>query len=121
VAHSDLSVSAFVANVLSAAKPPRKASKKKKAAPIVDEAFVDEYVRKLEAALGDEGKFGEAFSELVADERVGQPEAVAIATKFVGRTAKGTSRPKALDRIRDRNTKLVNFKRQTSTSGRSAA
>jgi hypothetical protein len=117
-AHSDLSVSAFVANVLSAAKPKAKGGK---GAPSVDEALVEQYVARLEGALGNEAEFDTAFAELNADSLVGQAEAVAIATKFVGRTAKSTLRPKALDRIRERQNKLMKFKRQSSTSGRSAA
>jgi hypothetical protein len=40
-------------------------------------------------------------AQLQADERVGQVEAVAIASQFYGQTRKGTTRPKALERVRE--------------------
>ena len=94
--------------------------KAKKSAP-VDERLIDDYVKRLEAALGDDARFEPLLKELQADGRVAQGEAVAIASRFYGRTPRGTSRPKALERVRQRHAKLMEFKRQPSTGGRSAA
>lgn len=90
-------------------------------AALMDTSLVDDYVKRLEGALGDDRKFRALIDELNADRRVDQPEAVAIATRFYGQTSAGTSRSKALGRIRERHVKLMKFKRQPSTAGRSAA
>ena len=124
--NADVPIPVFVANVVSAPAPKAKGESKgkrksKKGAVPVDDHLVDDYVKRLEAALGDDAKFGPLLQELQADERVAQAEAVAIASRFYGRTAKSTSRPKALERVRERQVKLMKFKRQPSTSGRPAA
>src|SRR5262245_6681909 len=93
---------------------------KKDAAPVNDR-LIDDYAKRLVAALGDDAQFIPLFEELYADERVAQAEAVAIASRFYGRTPKSTTRPKALERVRGRHVKLMKFKRQSSTSARSAA
>ena len=124
-AHSDSLVSAFVAKAVSVAKPAvsqsKQKSKSKKVATDMDDRLVGDYVKRLESALGDDAKFESLLSELSADARIQQAEAVAIASQFYGRTAKSTSRPKALERIRERQDKLMKFKRQPSTAGRPAA
>jgi hypothetical protein len=122
--NGDVPIQIFVANVISPPAPKPKAASKakgKKGAAPVDGHLVDDYVKRLEAALGDDAKFEPLLQELQADERVGQVEAVAIASQFYGQTRKGTTRPKALDRVRERQVKLMEFKRQPSTSGRPAA
>jgi len=123
--HADMPISAFVANMLSrserAVPPSKSKGKGKKAAIPMNDRLVDDYVKRLEVALGDDAKFEPLFEELRADERVGQAEAVAIASRFYGQTPKSTSRPKALTRIRDRHEKLMTFKRHPSTAGRPAA
>jgi hypothetical protein len=122
---ADVPIRAFVAGVLAASAPKLKAAAKaksnKKGAALVDNHLVDDYVKRLEAALGDDAKFEPLLQELQSDERVAQAEAVEIASRFYGRTAKSTSRPKALERVRERHAKLMKFKRQPSTAGRSAA
>jgi hypothetical protein len=124
--NADVPIPLFVANAASALAPKvkdeskRKGNSKKGAAP-VDDHLVDDYVKRLEAALGDDAKFEPLLEELKADHRVAQAEVVVIASRFYGRTAKSTSRPKALERIRERHVKLMKFKRQPSTSGRPAA
>lgn len=127
---ADLPVSALVPNAVHSSKPKRKGkdnkcksskTKGKEGVAPVDDRLVDDYVGRLQAALGDDSKFEPLLEELRADERVAQPEAVAIASRFYGRTAKGTSRLKALERVRERQVKLMKFKRQSSTAGRSAA
>lgn len=86
----------------------------------VDKTLIDHYVARLEAALGGE-KFESLFEELRADARIGQGEAVGIATAFFGRTPPSTSRSKALARVWERHRKLMEFKKHPSTAGRSAA
>jgi hypothetical protein len=121
--NGDVPIPVFVANVTSPPAPkPRGASKpksKKGAAP-VDDHLVDDYVKRLEAALGDDAKFEPLLQELQADERVRQGGR-RLASQFYGQTRKGTTRPKALDRVRERRVKVTEFKRQPSTSGRPAA
>lgn len=123
--HADIPISVFVATVVSASNESRRAqrpkSKSKKGAIPMDNRLVDDYVRRLEAALGDDARFESLLAELSADARVQQAEAVAIASQFHKRTSKDTSRPKALERIRERQDKLMKFKRQPSTAGRPAA
>jgi len=125
--NADAPITAFAeATVVPVSAPKAKGaskgkSKGKKGAAPVDDRLVDDYVKRLEAALGDDGKFEPLLQELQADERVGQAEAVAIASQFYGQTRKSTTRPKALDRVRERQIKLMKFKQQPSTSGRSAA
>ena len=87
----------------------------------MNDSLVDDYVRRLEIALGDERRFRPVLEELLADERIAQPEAAAIASRFYGRVPKGTSRAKAIERVRERQEKLMEFKKRPSTAGRSAA
>jgi len=101
------------------------ASKKqtKRGATQMDQSVVDGYVKKLEAALGDDVPFKALFGEIEADKRVTKAEAVEIATRFVGPTPQSMSRPKALQRVLNRHQKLVDFKRASASirGGRSAA
>jgi hypothetical protein len=96
------------------------ANQKSGAGPM-NEALINDYFKRLEAALGDDDAFMPLLEELRRDARVGQPEAVEIATRFFGHTPSKTTRPKALSRIRERHDKLMSFKRNPSTAGRSAA
>jgi hypothetical protein len=119
--HADVPISVFVASarqhVASASKP-----KGKRAAAVpMNQRLVDDYVDRLETVLGDDRSFGSLLDELQTDQRIAQPEAVAIASRFYGRTPSSTSRSKALERIRERHEKLMQFKRQPSTAGRPAA
>jgi hypothetical protein len=120
--YADVPISAFVASarqhVASASKPKRKG---RKAAERMDQRLTDDYVERLESALGDDRRFGLLVDELETDSRIAQPEAAAIASRFYGRTSNGITRSKALERIRERHEKLMQFKRQPSTAGRPAA
>jgi hypothetical protein len=123
--HSDSLISVFVAMAIAVSKPavsPSKPkSKSKKVATSMDDRLVSDYLKRLEAALGDDAKFESLLTELSGDSRVQQAEAVAIASQFYKQTAKDTSRLKALERIRERQDRLMKFKRQPSTAGRPAA
>ena len=119
-ASADTSIALLVAavreEVASASQP-----LKQKDAGAMNDSLVDDYVRRLEIALGDERRFRPVLEELLADERIAQPEAAAIASRFYGRVPKGTSRAKAIERVRERQEKLMEFKKRPSTAGRSAA
>ncbi len=98
-------------------KQPRKRER-----AVIDVELVNDYLRRLEAALGDEAKFRPVFTKLGNDAAVGQPEAVELASLFVARTAASTSRAKALERIEKRHANLAMFKlKQRAMQGRSAA
>lgn len=117
---SDVPVPIFVLavrrQIVSASRPTGK-----KGARPMNETIVDDYVRRLEAALGNEREFQPLLDELRANEFVSQAEAVAIASRFYGQTSSGTTRARALARIKERHDKMMDFKRQPSTAGRSAA
>ena len=95
---------------------------KRGAAP-VNQQLVDDYLNRLEAALGNDAAFRVLFRDLEADKRVTKTEAVELATRFLGPTPPSTSRPKALQRVLQRHQKIVDFKRASESirSGRSAA
>ena len=89
---------------------------------MINDAIVASYLTRLEAALGDDQSFLPVFEALYSDSRVGQAEAVALASAFVSKTAGGTPRGKALDRILKRHTSLTSFRlKQRAMAGRSAA
>jgi hypothetical protein len=95
----------------------------KKGATPVNQSLVDDYLKRLDAALGDDPAFMALFRELEADKRITKSEAVELATRFLGPTPLSTSRPKALQRVLHRHQKLVDFKRSSQSigGGRSAA
>lgn len=89
---------------------------------MINETIVDSYLTKLEATLGDDRAFMPVFQTLLADPDVHQAEAVALASRFVAKTADSTARSKALDRILKRHDSLASFKlKQRAMAGRSAA
>lgn len=91
-------------------------------AAVINENVVLTYLSKLEAALGDDRAFLPVFEALKADQQVQQAEAVALATKFVAKTANSTPRGKALERVLKRHAALASFRlKQRAMAGRSAA
>jgi hypothetical protein len=101
---------------------PASREKPKRRPSVIDETVVSTYSTKLEAALGDDRTFLPVFEALKADPAVQQPEAVALATKFVAKTAESTARAKALERVLKRHAALASFKlKQRAMAGRSAA
>jgi hypothetical protein len=89
---------------------------------VINETIVSTYLTKLEAALGDDRAFLPIFEALQADREVHQAEAVALATKFVAKTADSTPRGKALERVLKRHAALASFRlKQRAMAGRSAA
>ena len=88
----------------------------------VNEATVLEYLARLEAAVGDDDKFMPIFEQLKGDKAVKQPEAVALASRFVFALPPSTPKGKALDRIRQRHKDLYLFRlKQDAMGDRSAA
>ena len=89
---------------------------------MINETVVSTYLTKLEAAPGDDRAFLPVFEALKADPDVHQAEAVALASKFVAKTAESTARAKALERVMKRHAALASFRlKQRAMAGRSAA
>jgi hypothetical protein len=120
--HGDTSLAGFASGIRKHVVSASKGQSKKGAAPM-DQSLVDDYLKRLEAALGDDVAFRALFRELEADKRVTKLEAVQLATRFLGPTPPSTSRPRALQRVLHRHQKLVDFKRSSESirRGRSAA
>jgi hypothetical protein len=93
-----------------------------KGAALLIEDLINDYLKRLEAALGDRDAFARIFESLRNDARVERDIAVRIAGRFAGQVSPGASRQKALARILERHQKLMSFKvRSKSVSGKSAA
>ena len=118
----DIPIAGFASAIRQHVVSASKGQPKMGAAP-VNEQLVDDYLRRLEAALGNDSEFRPLFRELDADKRVTKIEAVEIATRFMSPIPLSTSRPKALQRILQRHQKIVDFKRASESirGGRSAA
>jgi hypothetical protein len=116
VAHSrsDVPISTFASvirqHVASASK-----RRSKGGAALVNQHLVDDYLKQLEANLGNDMAFRALFRDLEADKRVTKLEAVELATRFRGPTPASTSRPKALQRVLERHQKIVAFQRSSES------
>ena len=73
----------------------------------MDHKLVAIYLGNLEQTLEDANRFPELYRNIVADKRIGQPEAVELASRFLDPIAKSTSRPKALRRLLYRHEKMM--------------
>ena len=94
----------------------------KRTSAMINEQIVSNYLARLQAALGDDRAFLPIYERLLTDPLVQQPEAVALASQFVAKTADSTARSKALERILKRHMSLASFKlKQRAMAGRSAA
>lgn len=113
---SEVPVSAFGPKVVSASR-----KKVKKGTAAVDQALVQEYLKRLETALGKDDEFMKLYHELYADARVTKLEAVEVADRFMGPVAPSTSRSKALQRVLYRHRKLMDFSSASSSIGGKAA
>jgi hypothetical protein len=88
--------------------------------PAQSDDSVDQYVTRLEAALGHGDKFKAVFEELKSDAAIGRRDAIALAKRFAKETAK--SRDHAFKVIMTRHTALLGSRaRQKATKGRTAA
>ena len=96
--------------------------KPKRRTAVINETIVSTYLTKLEGALGDDRAFLPIFEALKADPQVSQAEPVALASKFVAKTAESTARAEALERVLKRHAALASFRlKQRAMAGRSAA
>jgi hypothetical protein len=86
----------------------------------VNEVLVSDYLKRLEEALPDASRFQLLFDELLADDRVHQAEAVALASRFLSPTSAATSRAKALAKVMERHAILMRS-RDSRKAGKSAA
>jgi hypothetical protein len=97
------------------------ASRRRRRGPAdVNENLVSDYLKRLEKALSDANGFRLLFVELSADDRVQQPEAVALASRFLSPTSATTTRAKALAKVMERHTILMKSRAGTR-AGKSAA
>lgn len=95
--------------------------KTKKGPATMDRATVNDYIERLEAALGDDASFQRLYRDLCGDKRITKIEAVALASAFYGPTAASTSRPKALARVLRRHEKLMQSRAGSESIGGEAA
>jgi hypothetical protein len=119
--HGDTPIAGFASAIRAHVVSASKGEPKKGAAPM-DQSLVNDYLKRLDDALGDDVAFRALFREIDADRRVTKLEAVELATRFLGPTPPSTSRPKALQRVLHRHQKLMDFKRSSESirGGRSA-
>jgi hypothetical protein len=88
------------------------------ATPVDSKQLVDSYLKRLEAALGNDELFRALHRELGADtNRVTKTEMIEIASRFFEPMAPSTSRPKALQKILYRHEKLMESRAASSTIG----
>ena len=112
--HGDTSIEGFASAIRNHVASASKGKSKKGARPM-DKSLVADYLRRLEATLGDDIAFLALFREIDADKRVTKLEAVGLATRFLGPTPASTSRPRALQRVLQRHQKLMDFKRSSES------
>ncbi len=98
--------------------PARKASAE--AAPLSDDGLND-YLRRLKAALGDERAFMAIYGDLEDKARVATSDVVTIADRFMGPASPKTTRARALKLILSRHRKLQDFVTGSASIGRRAA
>ena len=87
----------------------------------MNQILIDNYVSRLEAALGNNAGFMALYRELDNDAQVTKAEAVLIANRFMGPVAASTSRLKALQRVLFRHRKLMGFTTGSESIGGKAA
>jgi hypothetical protein len=116
--HATMELRAFVRSATEAAASRRPA--RKPAAPQVRDDLVLQYKEKLEAALGDEEKFGAVYGDLRANAAIGKSEIMALAKQMTGSSVR--TRDAALKKIWNRHQSLVVFDAKSrAMDGRSAA
>ena len=91
------------------------------APPVDTKQLVENYLQRLEAALGNEGMFRAVFRELSADKSVTRVEAVEIASRFLEPMAQSATRPKALQKILCRHEKLLDSRNASKAIGSNKA
>ena len=83
----------------------------------MDQKLVETYLGRREQALGNEREFPLVYHALTADKRIGQSEAVELASRFLAPIAKSASRPKALRRVLCRHEKLMESRAAPASIG----
>ncbi len=114
---SELSVSEFESIV---ARSVASASRRKAdpGAPSVDtKRLVESYLKRLEAALGNDQLFRAVYLELSADKNITKIEAIEIASQFMEPMPRSATRPKALKKILYRHEKLLDSRRASGSIG----
>jgi hypothetical protein len=115
--HRDASIAEFEASaVRSIASAPRR-QKATDAAPVDSERLIACYVKRLQAALGNDEIFRALHGELGADRRVTKTSMVEIVSRFFVPMPAGTTRPMALRKILDRHQKLMASRAASASIG----
>jgi len=91
------------------------------APPVDKRQLVETYLRRLEAALGNDGLFRAVYRELSADKNITKIEAIEIASRFFEPMAQSATRPKALKKILSRHEKLLDSRDASKSIGGQAA
>lgn len=87
------------------------------APPVDTKQLVENYLQRLEAALGNDGMFRAVFRELSADKSISKVEAIEIASRFMEPMAQSATRPKALQKILYRHEKLLDSRDAAKSIG----
>lgn len=91
------------------------------APPVDTKQLIENYLQRLEAALGNDGLFRAVFNELSADRNITKVEAIEIASRFFEPLAQSATRPKALRKILYRHEKLLDARSGAKSIGGQAA
>jgi hypothetical protein len=87
-------------------------------APTVDtKQLVESYLKRLEAALGNDALFRSIYRELNDDKNITQVEAVELASRFLEPTARSSTRPKALKKELYRHERLLDAREAARSIG----
>jgi hypothetical protein len=87
------------------------------ATPMDPKQLVEEYLKRLEVAFGNDEVFRALHKELNDDKRVTRVMAIEIASRFYAPMPPSSSRPKALRKILERHEKLMYSRAASSTIG----
>jgi hypothetical protein len=83
----------------------------------MDFKLVESYLKRLQAALGNEEMFRSLYSEPKADKRVEKAEAIQIASRSVTPMAPSTTRTKALQKVLWRHERLLEGRAASASIG----
>jgi hypothetical protein len=118
---SDLTLENFESISLKSVASASRGKSKPGEQPVDTDQLIGAYLKKLEAALGNDAQFQSVHSELSQDTRISKSEAVVIASKFFQPVAPSTSRLKALQMVLRRHEKLMESRAASSSIGGKAA
>jgi hypothetical protein len=89
------------------------------ASKAIDEALVEDYASRLDAAATDHAQFDAIYKAVEADKALKSPELIAIARAYAGAARKLTSKKAALDAIRKRFVERVRFEAKNELAAKS--